>query len=151
MARTGPQPRFGEFVTLTALIVSLVALSIDIMLPALQQIGGELGAPRANDSQFRYIITVAAATYFFWISLYLYVPVLPLHARELGANLEMIGIIIASYAIGQILLRIPVGVGSDIIGRKPFAVGAALLAALRPRMTLPVTIPTVAIGPIGAT
>jgi DHA1 family bicyclomycin/chloramphenicol resistance-like MFS transporter len=51
LARTGPQPRFGEFVTLTALIVSLVALSIDIMLPALQQIGGELGAPRANDSQ----------------------------------------------------------------------------------------------------
>ncbi len=51
MARTGPQPRFGEFVTLTALIISLVALSIDIMLPALQQIAGDLGAPRANDSQ----------------------------------------------------------------------------------------------------
>ena len=51
MARTGPRPDFGEFVTLTALIISLVALSIDAMLPALQQIGGDLGAPRANDSQ----------------------------------------------------------------------------------------------------
>ncbi len=51
MARTAPQPRFGEFVTLTALEISLVALSIDIMLPALQQIAGDLGAPRANDSQ----------------------------------------------------------------------------------------------------
>ena len=51
MARTGPQPRFGEFVALTALIISLVALSIDVMLPALQQIGGELGAHRANDAQ----------------------------------------------------------------------------------------------------
>ena len=51
MARTGPQPRFGEFVTLTALIISLVALSIDIMLPALQQIGGDLGARRTNDAQ----------------------------------------------------------------------------------------------------
>jgi DHA1 family bicyclomycin/chloramphenicol resistance-like MFS transporter len=51
LARTGPQLRFGEFVTLTALIISLVALSIDVMLPALQQIGGELGAPRANDAQ----------------------------------------------------------------------------------------------------
>ncbi len=51
MARTPPQPRFGEFVTLTALVISLVALSIDIMLPALQQIAGDLGAPRANDSQ----------------------------------------------------------------------------------------------------
>ncbi len=34
-----------------ALIISLVALSIDVMLPALQQIGGELGAERANDAQ----------------------------------------------------------------------------------------------------
>ena len=51
MARTGPQLRFGEFVTLTALIISLVALAIDVMLPALQQIGGEWGAPRANDAQ----------------------------------------------------------------------------------------------------
>jgi predicted MFS family arabinose efflux permease len=81
-------------------------------------------------SQTRYIITVALATYFFWISLYLYVPVLPLHAQELGANLQMVGIVIASYAIGQLLLRIPIGVGSDIIGRKPFAVGALVLSAL---------------------
>ncbi|MHA1154060.1 MAG: multidrug effflux MFS transporter [Alphaproteobacteria bacterium] len=51
MAHTGPEPRFGEFVALTALIISLVALSIDIMLPALQQIGDDLGAPRANDAQ----------------------------------------------------------------------------------------------------
>ncbi len=46
-----PAPRLGEFVTLTALIISLVALSIDAMLPALQQIGGDLGVRRANDSQ----------------------------------------------------------------------------------------------------
>jgi DHA1 family bicyclomycin/chloramphenicol resistance-like MFS transporter len=46
-----PALPFREFVTLTALIISLVALSIDIMLPALQQIGGDLGAGRANDAQ----------------------------------------------------------------------------------------------------
>ena len=83
-----------------------------------------------KQSPTRYIVTVAVATYFFWISLYLYVPVLPLHAQELGANLEMVGIIIASYAIGQLLLRIPIGVGSDIVGRKPFAVAALVLSAL---------------------
>jgi predicted MFS family arabinose efflux permease len=87
------------------------------------------GDASPNKSQTRYIVTVALATYFFWISLYLYVPVLPLHAQDLGANLEMVGIIIASYAIGQLLLRIPIGVGSDIIGRKPFAVGALVLSA----------------------
>jgi predicted MFS family arabinose efflux permease len=83
-----------------------------------------------HKTQLRYIATVAVATYFFWISLYLYVPVLPLHAQELGANLQMVGIVIASYAIGQLLLRIPIGVGSDIVGRKPFAIGALVLSAL---------------------
>ena len=85
-------------------------------------------APRQSPT--RYIVTVAVATYFFWISLYLYVPILPLHAQGLGANLQMVGIVIASYAIGQILFRIPIGVGSDIIGRKPFAVLALVLSAL---------------------
>ena len=51
MAAPRTQLRFGEFITLTALIISLVALSIDVMLPALQQIGGDLGARRANDAQ----------------------------------------------------------------------------------------------------
>ncbi len=47
--RTGP--RFGEFVALTALMISLVALSIDAMLPALQQIGDDLGTTRENEPQ----------------------------------------------------------------------------------------------------
>jgi DHA1 family bicyclomycin/chloramphenicol resistance-like MFS transporter len=38
------QPNRREFVTLTALLISLVALSIDAMLPALSQIGNDLGA-----------------------------------------------------------------------------------------------------------
>ncbi len=76
------------------------------------------------------MIVVAIATYCFWTSLYFYVPILPLHARELGAGLGMVGLVIASYAIGQILLRIPIGIGSDIFGRKPFAVGSLLVSAL---------------------
>ena len=44
-------PALGEFVVLMALLISLVALSIDAMLPALSEIGGELGAQRGNDSQ----------------------------------------------------------------------------------------------------
>ena len=47
--RTGPG--FVEFVTLTALMISLVALSIDAMLPALREIGDDLGARRANEPQ----------------------------------------------------------------------------------------------------
>ncbi len=48
---SGAGPRYGEFVALVALMISLVALSIDAMLPALATIGAELGARQANDAQ----------------------------------------------------------------------------------------------------
>lgn len=40
-----------EFITLIALLISMVALSIDAMLPALPAIGGDLDVARANDTQ----------------------------------------------------------------------------------------------------
>jgi MFS transporter, DHA1 family, multidrug resistance protein len=42
---------FREFIVLTALLNSLTAMSIDIMLPALPQIGSTFGIPTANDQQ----------------------------------------------------------------------------------------------------
>jgi DHA1 family bicyclomycin/chloramphenicol resistance-like MFS transporter len=42
---------FGEFVALMATMTALVALSIDMILPALPAIGATLGVQRANDSQ----------------------------------------------------------------------------------------------------
>ncbi len=53
---TSPGPGFVEFVILIALIISLVALSIDAMLPALPEIAADLGVTRINDSQ--YVISV---------------------------------------------------------------------------------------------
>jgi MFS transporter, DHA1 family, multidrug resistance protein len=44
-------PRFGESVALMALMISIAALSIDAMLPALPEIGKELGVQRGNDVQ----------------------------------------------------------------------------------------------------
>jgi DHA1 family bicyclomycin/chloramphenicol resistance-like MFS transporter len=40
-----------EFVTLLAMMISILALSIDAMLPALAQIGSDLGVEDANDTQ----------------------------------------------------------------------------------------------------
>ena len=51
-AATGPALRSGEFVALIALLMSLVALSIDAMLPGLPAIGRDLGVLRRNDTQF---------------------------------------------------------------------------------------------------
>jgi len=42
---------FAEFIALMAMMTALTALSIDAMLPALSEIGLELGVTRANDSQ----------------------------------------------------------------------------------------------------
>lgn len=50
MLEPSPKPKM-EFVALVAVTISLVALSIDSMLPALGSIAAELGARRANDRQ----------------------------------------------------------------------------------------------------
>lgn len=44
-------PGSAEFVARVALMMSLVALSVDTMLPALPAIGADLGARQANDAQ----------------------------------------------------------------------------------------------------
>ena len=50
------QPKFFEFVALMAMIISMVALSIDAMLPALPDIASDLGVTNINDSQ--YVISI---------------------------------------------------------------------------------------------
>ncbi len=48
---TNENLRLGEFVALMALLTSLVALSIDAMLPALPILGADLGVQRENGTQ----------------------------------------------------------------------------------------------------
>lgn len=44
-------PGYKEFITLMAVIISITALAIDVMLPALPEIGRDLGVGHANDVQ----------------------------------------------------------------------------------------------------
>ena len=76
------------------------------------------------------IIYVVIGTFFFWVSLYLYVPILPNYSKDLGASATMIGYIVAAYAIGQMILRIPMGIAVDKWGTKPFAIITMLCSAL---------------------
>lgn len=50
-AQEKPIMKFREFVALMAMMMSLTALSIDAMLPALTEIGTDLGVIEANDNQ----------------------------------------------------------------------------------------------------
>ena len=56
VAGAAGRPSITEFIILVALIISLVALSIDAMLPALPSIAADLGVTRINDSQ--YVISI---------------------------------------------------------------------------------------------
>ncbi|MFB0900493.1 MAG: MFS transporter [Dehalococcoidia bacterium] len=66
----------------------------------------------------------------FWASLYLYVPVLPLHITTITGNLEIVGLILSSYAIAQLLLRIPIGLLADRIGKKRLCLVAITLSSM---------------------
>jgi MFS family permease len=75
----------------------------------------------------RSIVSSAIAILLFWASLYVYVPILPTHARASGASESQIGLILASYGLTQLLFRLPLGLFSDRLQRKKIF---ALLGAL---------------------
>lgn len=56
--------------------------------------------------------------WFFWFSLFTYVPIFPTYIKDLGISYGMIGIILGSYGFTQLLLRIPLGVLSDKIQKR---------------------------------
>jgi predicted MFS family arabinose efflux permease len=81
-------------------------------------------------SHRRSAIFFLAVNFFYWACLYLYVPILPVYAQSLGASLSMVGIVVAAYAIPQVLLRIPIGVLSDIVDKRKFLVAGGIAMTL---------------------
>ena len=89
------------------------------------------GAGEESRSRWSALLLFSGATFLFWASLYLYVPILPAYAESQGASLSMVGAVIASYAIAQLLLRAPVGIWADFLGRrKPFVAAGLAFASL---------------------
>ncbi len=91
------------------------------------------------DSQFhtpgngyrRSRVLFVVATFFYWAALYLYVPVLPVYAESVVKSLSMVGIIISSYALPQLLFRIPIGLHFDRTRRrKPLVLAGLLLVSV---------------------
>ncbi len=73
------------------------------------------------------------AVFLFWASLYLYVPTLPLYIQTKTDTLAMIGVVVSMYGLWQGLLRLPLGIATDWLGRrKPFVLvcfGFSILGA----------------------
>lgn len=59
-------------------------------------------------------------------------PLLPLLARQLGASAPMVGVVVAASTVTGVLLKLPAGTWSDVIGRVPLLVTAALIFAVLP-------------------
>ncbi|WP_060862665.1 MFS transporter [Paenibacillus riograndensis] len=72
---------------------------------------------RQGGSRFFFLIIV----FMFWFSSYIYVPVLSPYVEHLGASYVMVGAVLGVYGLMQILFRLPIGIGSDILNRRrPF-------------------------------
>jgi MFS family permease len=66
---------------------------------------------------------------FFWIALYLYLPTLPIYIHTKTERLASVGVVLAVYGLWQALIRLPLGIAADWLGRrKPFMVAGILLA-----------------------
>jgi MFS family permease len=69
--------------------------------------------------------------FLFWCALYLFVPTLPLYAQSKTSNLGLVGLALAQYGLFQAILRFPLGLTADWLGRrKPFILSGFVLAAL---------------------
>lgn len=77
------------------------------------------------------IFLFCIVNFLWWIGLYLYVPILPVYVQEAGASLNMVGTVLSAYAIPQVILRIPIGIWSDKLGRrKPMVIGGIIFTSL---------------------
>ncbi len=72
-----------------------------------------------------------AAAFLYWVSLYLYVPTLPTYVQTKIGSLALMGTVLSMYGLWQALVRFPLGIAVDWLGRrKPFIIAGLLLAGL---------------------
>jgi MFS transporter, DHA1 family, multidrug resistance protein len=76
-------------------------------------------------------LLLGVAVFMYWISLYLYAPTLPNYVESKVDTLASVGIILSMYGLWQAIVRLPLGIFADWVGRrKPFVVvGLAMGAA----------------------
>jgi predicted MFS family arabinose efflux permease len=75
-------------------------------------------------------LVFVVATVLYWTTMYIYVPILTPFLQDRGLPLGLIGLIVGSYGLTQLVVRFPLGVYSDRMRRrKPFLI-AGMVAGL---------------------
>lgn len=77
------------------------------------------------------LIWFSLIIFLFWGALYIYVPILPVHAASLeGASLGSAGLVVSMYGLSQLVLRIPLGILSDKLQRRKIFVFLGFILSL---------------------
>lgn len=86
--------------------------------------------PRVKSRDLKITLYVVVV-FLYWIGLYLYAPTLPSYVEMKTENLAMVGVVLSMYGLWQAIIRLPLGIVSDWVGRrKPFVMGGLGLVAL---------------------
>ena len=79
---------------------------------------------KRRDSLFLAVVTL------FWFAQYIFVPFLTPHLAALGVAASLSGVILGAYGFSQLMLRVPVSVSEDCLGRHRLYMGCGLLAVV---------------------
>jgi MFS family permease len=73
----------------------------------------------------------ATAVFLYWAALYVYVPTLSVYAESKTDRLAWVGVVLSMYGLWQAVIRLPLGIAADWVGRrKPFILGGFAMAGL---------------------
>lgn len=111
-----PAPGFTEFVAMMALMMSLVAMSIDAMLPALSEIGRDFGVTDMSDSQ----LVVSALFVGLGLGQLVYGPL----SDSIGRK-PAIYVGVTIFLLGCLISVLATGFGAMLVGRVLQGLGAA--------------------------
>jgi len=85
----------------------------------------------APSSNRRLVGLYIAAVVLFWMALYVYVPTLSVYVETKAQSLAAVGTVLSMYGLWQAVVRLPLGIAADWVGRrKPFLVGGFLFVGL---------------------
>jgi predicted MFS family arabinose efflux permease len=77
------------------------------------------------------IVIILIVVFLYWAGLYIYMPTLPVYVQGQVNNLAVVGSILSMYGLWQMIVRLPIGISADWLGRrKPFILVGLVLVAL---------------------
>jgi MFS family permease len=105
-----------------------IGAAADQSVNAMQPAGTE--KPPISASRADHLVFIGV-TILYWMTLYVYMPILTPYLEFKGLTLSLIGLVLGSYGMTQILIRFPLGIWSDKVQkRRPFIMLGLLTGAL---------------------